>query len=290
MAVAARLLGATTLERRLPVGAARDELADLGQAFNDLLGRLQESFERQRRFTGDASHQLRTPLTAVLGQVEVALRRERTPEEYRAVLAKVRMQADHLGQVVEMLLFLARADAETRLTHLELVDLRDWLADHLRSRANHPREADFRTELAAGPLFARVHAPLLAQLVDNLLENAFKYSEPGSPVILRLTEAAGEAVLAIEDRGQGIAPEELPRIFEPFFRSEQARRQGLVGVGLGLAVARRIATAFGGVLEVESTLDAGSVFRLRLAAEAAPVTPSPNQTWVQPSRGFAAPR
>src|SRR5262249_23486546 len=115
MAESARTIRAADLTQRLPPPATRDHLAELGLAFNDLLGRLQESFERQRRFTGDASHQLRTPLAAMLGQVEVVLRRDRPAEEYQRVLALVHKQAGQLHLMVEMLLFLARADAEAKL-------------------------------------------------------------------------------------------------------------------------------------------------------------------------------
>src|SRR5437763_732045 len=123
MAAAARAISADDLGRRLPPAGTGDEVDDLGRAFNELLARLQESFERQRRFTGDASHQLRTPLAAMLGQVEVALRRERPPEEYQRVLTLVHKQSAKLREIVEMLLFLSRADAEAKRPQLEALDL-----------------------------------------------------------------------------------------------------------------------------------------------------------------------
>src|SRR5438067_10947151 len=110
MAGAAREMAVDDLGRRLPMAATGDELGDLSRAFNNLLDRLQESFARQKRFTGDASHQLRTPLTAIRGHIEVALRRERSAGEYRAVLSTVEQKAGHLQRIVESLLFLARAD------------------------------------------------------------------------------------------------------------------------------------------------------------------------------------
>src|SRR5262249_51255839 len=115
MAASAADMDAADLGRRLPAAGTRDELDELSKAFNNLLDRLQESVERQQRFTGDASHQLRTPLTAILGQLEVALRRQRPVEEYEQVLTTVRQKAEHLRRIVESLLFLARADAEARL-------------------------------------------------------------------------------------------------------------------------------------------------------------------------------
>jgi signal transduction histidine kinase len=265
MAEAARTITAADLGRRLPGAGTGDELEDLGRAFNELLGRLQESFERQRRFTGDASHQLRTPLTAMLGQVEVALRRDRDPEEYRRVLGLVRGQAGQLRQVVEMLLFLARADAEAWAPELERIDLGEWLARHLLSWAAHPRAADLRTEPGPGqPLWVRAHPPLLGQALDNLLDNAFKYSGPGSAVTLRLRPGPDSVGLEVEDAGQGIAAEDLPHVFEPFYRSPHSRRLGKGGVGLGLAVAARVVNAFGGRIEVSSAPGKGSRFTVWL--------------------------
>jgi signal transduction histidine kinase len=266
MAQAARTMGADPA-RRLPTGDSKDELTDLGQAFNGLLDRLYESYERQRRFTGDASHQLRTPLTAMLGQVEVALRRDRTPEEYRQVMNSVRRQAEHLRGVVEMLLFLARADAEARLPHLERIDLVPWLAGHLASWSGHARAADLRLGSSPGvPLPVDAQTPLLGQLVDVLLENACKYSPTGSPITIRVWRESAAVCLAVEDRGHGIAAEDLPHVFEPFFRSAETRRRGLGGVGLGLAIAERIATALSGSIHVISTPGVGSCFTLRLPA------------------------
>jgi signal transduction histidine kinase len=267
MAQAARGIRADDLGQRLPLPHTGDELDELGKAFNDLLGRLEESFERQRRFTGDASHQLRTPLTALLGQIDVTLRRERPPDEYRRVLNLVQGQAVRLNELVEMLLFLARADAESGLTDLEDFDLAEWLPEHLKGWARHPRAMDLRLEAPEkGALVVRAHGPLLGQLVDNLLDNACKYGEPGTPVVVRLLEAPGAVVLEVEDAGRGIAEEDLPHVFEPFYRAARAPKES--GVGLGLAVARRIALALRGELDAHSKPGAGSRFSLRLPQKA----------------------
>jgi signal transduction histidine kinase len=265
MAEAARGMGAAELERTLPDLNTGDELQDLSEAFNGLLARLREAFERQQRFTGDASHQLRTPLAAMLGQVDVALRRERTADDYRRTLTSVRDQAEHMGRIVEALLFLARADVEAELPGLEEIDLAHWVDDHLRNRTPHPRVGDLLVvDATADPLRVRVHPPLLAQLFDNVLDNACKYSAPGTPIAVRIAREPSGAVLSVEDRGTGIAEEDLPRIFEPFYRSSRARREGRTGVGLGLAVAQRIAQAFGGSLSAKSVVGDGSRFTLIL--------------------------
>src|SRR5262249_28660831 len=138
----------------------------------------------------------------------------------------------------------------------------------------HPRAPDLRVESAGGPpLLAHAQAPLLGQLLDNLLDNACKYSPPGTPVTVRLARESQAPVLRARGRGPGIAPEELPPAFAPCYPSARPRRSGAAGVGLGLAVARRIASAFGGTLDAESDPGKGSCFTLRLPA--APEDPRP---------------
>jgi heavy metal sensor kinase len=273
MAAAARAMGAADRDQRLPTAATGDELQDLGQAFNDLLARLQEAYERQRRFTGDASHQLRTPLTAMLGQVEVAQRRHRSADEYRKVLDLVHAQAVQLRQIVEMLLFLARADGETKLPHLETLDLAAWLDEYSGHWTGHPRSADLRVEgPGGGPVWVQVQPALLGQLLDNLMDNAWKYSAPGSPVVLRLEAGAGTATLTVEDAGCGIPPEHLGHVFAPFYRAPAAPPFGGPGVGLGLAVVQRIAQAFGGTVRVQSDVGQGSRFQLHLPGHRGPTS------------------
>jgi signal transduction histidine kinase len=264
MAAAARGIGAADFGERLPVGAAADELSDLGKSFNDLLARLHESFERQRRFTGEASHQLRTPLAAILGQADVALRRDRPADEYRQTLDSVRRQAGHLARIVDALLFLARVDAEAGPPQAERLDLTIWLPEHLRTWAEHARASDIKPDVAAGPAWVSVPPALLGELVNNLLDNAVKYSDPGSPIDVRLGRAAGGVTIAVEDRGCGIDPADRDGLFRPFFRSAAARRRGVPGVGLGLAVAARLAKAFGGEVTVASEPGRGSCFTVRL--------------------------
>jgi heavy metal sensor kinase len=265
MAVAARAMTAADWTQRLPCPESGDELENLSRAFNDLLTRLHEAYERQRRFTGDASHQLRTPLTAMLGQLEVALRRDRPADDYRHTLRLAHGQALQLRQIVEMLLFLARADSEARLSNLLRIDLGAWLTDHLERYPDHPRRPDLRLQQSdAQPFWVRVQPPLLGQLVDNLLDNAWKYSRPGMPVTLHLGREPGLVTCTVEDAGCGIAAVDLPHVFKPFFRADAVRRQGCAGVGLGLAVVQRIAAAFEGSVRVQSEPGQGSRFTLVL--------------------------
>jgi heavy metal sensor kinase len=264
MAQAARAMTPADPGQRLPSPGTGDELDDLQRAFNDLLCRLHDAFERQRRFTGDASHQLRTPLAAMLGQVEVALRRPRPDAEYRETLAHVHAQAQHLRQIVESLLFLARADAEAGLDALEVIDLREVVRTLAERWSGHARAADLRIDVPADAMPTRTQPLLLGQLLDNLVDNAFKYSEPGTAVFVRMRREASAVAIDVEDAGPGIAGDDVPHIFEPFYRSLESRRCGLPGVGLGLAMVRRIAAALGGEVAVKSDLGVGSRFTLRV--------------------------
>ena len=272
MAHAVRGITVDDLGERLPVPNPRDELHELAASFNGLLTRLQESFERQNRFTGEASHQLRTPLSVMLGQIEVALRRERDPEEYRQILGTAHAQAGRLRGIVEALLFLARADAEAGLPHAEPLELNNWLTQHLAVWEAHPRRADIRVENLSGqPLWVSAHPVLLEQSVDNLIENACKYSASGTPVLLTLARDGAESTLSVEDRGCGIGDDDLKHVFEPFFRSAEARRRGIGGLGLGLAVTARTVAAFGGRVDVTSQPGQGSKFSIRLPLAEAPL-------------------
>ncbi len=283
MARSATAMTVADLGNRLPSPGTGDELDDLGRAFNDLLERLHATFlhmheahDRQQRFAGDASHQLRTPLAALLGQVQVALRRDRTSEEYRQVLERVRDEGTRLRQIIESLLLLARP--ETCQPEPEVVDLTHWVPDHLDRWSDHARAADFDAKVADdSPLVVRIHPSLLAQVVDNLLENACKYSAPGTPITVRTHREGGSISISVEDRGCGLSTKDAARVFEPFFRGEQTRRDGHTGIGLGLAVAHRIAANYGGTLELRSAPGAGSLFVLRLPVAVWTSDQSPDQ-------------
>jgi signal transduction histidine kinase len=268
MAERARSVNAADFQIRLPVTSQQDELTELARAFNSLLDQLQGAFERQKRFAGDAAHQLRTPLTVLQGQIDVAMRRTRTPEEYNRTLTLLREQATEMHQAVEGLLFLARAEGEGHPPAFEEGDVGIWLRWQMERWSSHPRRDDLVVEVDTDLRISTSFA-LLSQLVHNLVDNAFKYSSPGSKVIVKANRQNAELVLTVQDRGIGIAKEDQPVIFEPFFRSISARRSGVPGVGLGLPIVQRIAQSLQGRVEFESTPGEGSTFRLRVPVQPA---------------------
>jgi len=282
MAAAARQISADDLHRQLPSPETGDELEELGAAFNDLLRRMQEAVERQQRFAGDASHQLRTPLAGVLSSIEVARRRERSAADYAQVLDEVHAQAIRMRQIVESLLFLARNDSDRMQLECESIELDGWLTGELARWRDTPRGGDLRGELhLAPPGWICVQPALLAQLLDNLLDNAAKYSPASTPIVVGSWRRERSVGFSVEDQGSGIAAADLPHIFEPFYRSASVRREGRSGVGLGLAVAQRIVASLGGTIAVESTAGRSARFVVGFPesvprAATPPVAPAPS--------------
>ncbi len=273
MAKAAGSMSMADGTARLPIPGTRDELDLLAGSFNGLLDRLHQEFERQKRFTGDASHQLRTPLAALLGQLEVARRRERSVEEYQRVLDEVHGEALRLRQIVESLLFMARAESEAGMPELEPVEMVLWVRERLSCRRRGGERAGDLVErlTTEAPVFVQVQPQLLGQALENLLDNACKYSDAGTPINVELGREGAYVTLAVEDQGVGIDREDLVHVFEPFYRSVKSRRRP--GVGLGLAVVERIATVFGGSVRAESEPGRGSRFVIRLPDGTSSVIP-----------------
>jgi len=265
MAAGAERISAATAGARIAVPETGDELALLGNSFNDLLGRFQESFEKQRRFTADASHQLRTPLAVMLGQIDVVLRRDREGEEYRRVIQILRRRVVELRQMTEMLLLLARAESDQQIIECDRVDVETFLEEIVARRAESPESRQIALSVAEGsPYEVRVQQYLFAQVIENLLDNAERYSPPGSPVEVAVARRGRRIELAVADHGPGIPAEEVPHIFAPFFRGTAGRKSDSAGSGLGLSVARRIVEAFGGTLDLASDPGTGAKFTISL--------------------------
>jgi heavy metal sensor kinase len=265
MAEQAHRISGSNLDARLETGPAAEELAMLAASFNELLGRLDQSFETMRRFVADASHELRTPLAVIRGEADVALGQERGAGEYRESLAVILDESRRLSRLVEDLLNLARADAG-RVT-LEVGDFyfNDLLADCCRSMQPRAAAKGVALECRAGAdVPFRGDEQLLRRLVANLLDNAVRYTPAGGRVTAEVAAHDAGVRLRIADTGVGIAAEAKPHVFERFFRADQARSRADGGFGLGLAIVKWIAESHHGAVEVESEAAKGSTFTVTL--------------------------
>ncbi|HEX9780430.1 MAG TPA: ATP-binding protein [bacterium] len=263
----AQQIGTERLDARVDVPETGDELEALARTFNDMLGRIEDGFRRLRQFSAAASHELRTPLTVMQGELELALRRERSGEEYRDTLNRHLAVVTDMAQTVETLLSVARAGAMSGSLDwqsVELGGLLNQVAAIWRKIAAAKRVAV--TIDANGPVWVRGERRLLERLVANLIDNAIRFTPLNGSVTL---SAAAEGVLArlsVKDTGPGIAPEELPRIFDRFFRRPSAAVSSSTGLGLGLC--RWIAEAHQGRIDVASTPGRGTTFTVFLPLSA----------------------
>lgn len=253
------------LDRRVFYRGPRDELGELAIAFNRMLGRLEALFNAQRRFVTDASHELRTPLTTLRVNLEVLRKEVRTlPRLWAEVLDDMHLELVRMTRLVEGMLELARADAGQHLerTRLELDPLIER-AYRLASQAAQEVKLSLHGE-PVGPVLGNADA--LSQLFTILLDNAVKYTPAGGQVTIERRRENGAVTVKVSDTGPGIAPSDLPRIFDRFYRAPTMR--GRSGTGLGLAIARWIAEEHGGEITVQSTPGQGSTFTVRLPAPA----------------------
>lgn len=269
MAAQARGMGAANLQARMAVANQRDELGQLALSFNQLLDRLEESFERQKRFIADASHELRTPVAILRGETEVTLSRaDRSPEDYRETLGILKDESQRLARIVEDLFTLTRADAgEYPLSTGDLY-LDELAADVLRRARSLAlaKEMTLKSEIAS-ELPLRADEALLRRMLLNLLDNAIKYTPKGGTITLDCRRRGENYFVSVTDTGEGIPIELQQRVFERFFRADKARsRQDgeLGGAGLGLSIARWIAEAHHGRLQVTRSDTTGSTFTVVL--------------------------
>jgi two-component system, OmpR family, sensor kinase len=265
MSTQASLIGAENLDTRLTVRNPNDELGQLAHSFNDLLDRLSISFERQKRFIADASHELRTPVAILCGETEVALDiQTRTAEEYRETLQILSEEGKRLKRIVEDLFTLARADAGQYAISLSNFYLDELAADCAKSVRTLAAAKGIRVFCVHGSE-APIHGDeaLLRRMLFNLIENAIKYIPNGGTVSIQCNEQDAFYHLIVRDSGLGIPLELQPRIFERFFRANKARsRTGSDGggAGLGLSIASWIAAAHRGRLELTSSTADGTTF------------------------------
>jgi heavy metal sensor kinase len=265
MTQTAQRIRGSHLDQRLQVSGSGDELDRLATTLNDMLDRLKAVIHQMRQFSADASHELQTPLTVLKGEMEVALRSPRSPEEYQRVLTSGLEEVDRLDQLVAGLLLLARADAGVLRLDPQPVDLSALVGDvgDLMRALADGRGIDLQLA-PVEPVFVNGDREHLRRLILNLVDNAVKYTPSGGQVTISLHSDADWAVLKVVDTGIGIADDQRQMIFDRFHRATDTRSHDVRGVGLGLSIARSIAAAHGGRIEVQSRPGHGSRFTVRL--------------------------
>jgi len=258
---------------RLDPPATDDEIGRMTRLLNEMIERLHEAVEANRRFAADASHEIRSPLTVMQGEIDVALKRERGAGEYREALENVREQALEMRRLTDDLLVLVRAQEgrlEIRRTEVALAPLLAECVARARPLAG-PRGVSLQAE-GLPELVAYADARLLTRVLSNLIQNAIQYNRPGGSVRFhgRSAPAAGagwttgHVILEVEDTGHGIAPEERERVFERFYRADPSRSRRTGGTGLGLPLCREILKVLGGQIRISASTAEGTTLEVRL--------------------------
>jgi two-component system, OmpR family, heavy metal sensor histidine kinase CusS len=266
IAATARRITSTNLRERIQAEGYPSELASLAGTFNEMLDRLEESFERISRFSADIAHDLRTPVNNIRGEAEVALARARTVDEYRDVLESSLEEAVRLSDLIGDLLFLARAESPLTQLRLEQVDVGELLKtvrDYYEATAVDAG-ISLTAAQAAESVTADLDRSLMLRAVSNLVSNAIAHTPQGGSVTLAATATGLEKSIEVRDTGSGIPAEALPRVFDRFFRVDPSRSQTSGGTGLGLAIVQSIMTLHGGSTEIASQLDRGTIVTLRI--------------------------
>lgn len=263
----AREISADRLDERLSIKGPEDELTRLAGVLNEMIARLEGSFMQIKQFTGDASHDLKTPLTVMKGEIEVALRAESSVEQLEGVLTSCLEEIDRMSYIVKNLLDLAREDARVVDEHRVDVRLDKVLADRYEQFRRVAVEAGVELDLSMNAR-ATVHGDevRLGQLIYNLIDNAVKYTPRGGKVVLSLVDDAadGSVIFMVTDTGVGIDEEDIPYIFDRFYRVDKSRSRSGGGVGLGLSICKEVAENHDGFIGVESERDRGTTFIVRL--------------------------
>jgi len=257
----ARRISSHNLHERLPVDNPSDELGQLALTFNDLLDRIEDSFNRLKQFTFDAAHELRTPLTAIRSTGEVALQNTQDKKKYREIIGSILEENNRLTHLVNSLLFLSRADSGTYQPGREEVDLTQLIAQTIELIQPLAEEKDQHIRFEEkSPVNIQADKTLFRQALLNLLDNAIKYAPAGSEIAVALSARDHDLLVKVTDSGTPIPEEKKEKIFERFFRLDKSRSKELGGSGLGLSIARWAVEMQGGTLTVEPGREQGNTF------------------------------
>jgi heavy metal sensor kinase len=262
----AAAISASDLSRRIDVTTTKSELGQLAQVLNTMFARLEAAFAQQTRFTADASHELRTPVSIILTQTELALAKERPAAEYHDALEACCRAAKRMKSLVESLLTLAQIDAGTLPLRPQPFDLRQSIEECVALLTPLAAERHIILTVDGPSVVWEGDADRMAQVITNLMTNAIHYNRDGGRVQVTLTPSptASEVVLTVADTGVGMASDDLAHIFERFYRIDKARSRALGGSGLGLPICQHIIAAHGGMITCHSEVDTGTTFVVRL--------------------------
>lgn len=267
MAETAATLSANNLSDRISVEGAKNELKDLAMVINGMLDRIELSYNSQKQFVSDASHELRTPIAVIQGYVGMLERWGKTDKEILDEgITAISQEAASMKELVERLLFLARHDKKTLLLEMEVFDPLEVMSEVHREAKMLSGTHKFELNPAQN---ARINGDkdMLKQLMRILMDNAIKYTPEGGSITLGVRRDSRSCILSVTDTGAGISAEELPKVFDRFYRCDGARKQQTSGHGLGLSIARIIVVAHGGKLKVRSKVGAGTTFSVILPLE-----------------------
>jgi two-component system heavy metal sensor histidine kinase CusS len=252
-------VGPRRLHRRLHQQSWPRELQPLAEAFDAMLARLEDAFVRLSQFSGDLAHELRTPVNNLLGEAQVALTRERSPEEYRAIIESSVAECERLSAIIGNLLFLARADAADRQIEPMTFDAADAVAKVLDVYETVTEEHGMRIR-CRGEAQVQADPVLFQRAVNNLVDNAVRYTPAGGSVEVSLTSDSQQSQVQVKDTGSGIAPEHLPHVFDRFYRADRSRNSA--GTGLGLSLVKSIMDLHGGSVAIASKPGRGTTVTL----------------------------
>ena len=265
LATSAREITASNLSNRLPEPKTKDEVARLTHTLNEMITRLEESFYQIKQFTADVSHELRTPLAILTGELEVALKSEKSTREYQELIISCLEEVERLSNVVRTLLDISRA--ETGQVHIEQkrINLSLMLEEISEDAEILAEEKNITVGKMIEPgLFVEGDDIRLHQALLNIVDNSVKYTNIGGDILIRLVKQGNDAVLRLSDTGVGISEEHLPHIFDRFFRADQARSKDIQGNGLGLSIVKWIIEAHQGIITAESTIGKGTMITIIL--------------------------
>lgn len=262
----ARNISVQSLSSRLVVPQTRDELQRLSETLNSMLERLEGAFKKIVQFTADASHELRTPVAVMRTQAELSLRKARSADEYRDIVAQIHTELERTSELIEKLMLLARADSGAETLQLIPVNVTEIVREACNqgSALAEAKQVAFREQIPNHPVWIKGDPHALHRLFLILIDNAVKYTPATGRVEVLLQESDGSVVGEVRDTGIGIGAEDLPSVFERFYRADKARSRESGGVGLGLSIGRWIAEAHAGTIEVQSSPGHGSIFQVRL--------------------------